>query len=74
MNELAEKMKDIAKKHFGYSGKIVNQKSDDEEYLTDNPNRRCPQITKAKEELGYNPQISLDQGLTNTLLWYKGHI
>lgn len=71
MIDLAEKMKDIAKKHFGYSGKIIRKKSDDEEYLTDNPNRRCPQITKVKEELGYNPKISLDQGLTNTLLWYK---
>lgn len=72
--DLAEKMKGIASKYFDYSGKIIKKKSYDQEYLTDNPNRRCPQISKAKKELGYNPQITLDEGLTNTLLWYKGNI
>lgn len=74
MIDLAERMRNIAKEYFGYSGKIVKQKSDHPDYLTDNPNRRCPQITKAKKELGYNPQISLDQGLRNTLLWYKENL
>lgn len=74
MITLAEKMKNIAIKHFKYSGKIIRKKSEDQEYLTDNPNRRCPQIAKAKKELGYNPQITLDEGLTNTLLWYKGDL
>lgn len=72
--DLAEKMKNIAKKHFDYSGKIIMKKSEDQEYLIDNPNRRCPQITKANNELDFNPQISLDKGLENTLLWYKGGI
>lgn len=72
--DLAEKMKDIAVKHFGYSGKIIRKRSEDQDYLADNPNRRCPQIAKAKKELGYNPQITLDEGLTNTLLWYKGNL
>lgn len=71
---LAKKMKKIAKKHFGYSGKIIRRKSKDRQYLTDNPNRRCPQIAKAKKELGYEPQITLDEGLTNTLIWYKQSI
>lgn len=70
--DLAEKMKNIAVKHFGYSGKIIRKKSEDQDYLADNPNRRCPQIAKAKKELGYDPQITLDEGLTNTLLWYRG--
>lgn len=71
MIDLAEKMKNIAKKQFNYSGKIIKKKSKDQEYLTDSPNRRCPQITKAKKELGYDPQITLDEGLTKTLIWYK---
>lgn len=69
--DLAQKMKKIAKNHFGYTGKIIKKKSKDQDYLTDNPSRRCPQITKAKKELGYNPEISLDKGLTNMLLWYQ---
>lgn len=69
--KLAEKMKNIATEQFGYTGKIIRKKSKDSEYLTDNPNRRCPQISKAKKDLGYNPEISLEEGLINTLLWYK---
>ena len=26
---------------------------------------------KAKQELGWNPQITLDEGISNTLEWYK---
>lgn len=71
MIDLAEKMKGLAIKHLGYSGQIIRQKSTDKNYLTDSPNRRSPQIAKAKTDLKYNPQILLDEGLTNTLLWYK---
>ena len=69
--DLAEKIQALAKKNFGYSGKIIMKGSDDKNYLTDNPQRRCPQINKAKQDLGYNPEITLDEGLSRTLLWYK---
>ena len=68
---LAKKMKDIASKNFGYLGNISFKKSKDKNYLTDNPNRRCPQITKSKMDLGFNPKVTLDEGLLNTLLWYR---
>ncbi len=71
MISLAEKMKDLAVTHLGYSGKIIRKSSSDKNYLTDSPNRRSPQITKARKDLKYNPQILLDAGLTNTLLWYQ---
>lgn len=71
MHDLAKLMKDLAAKHFGYSGKIIMKKSRDKNYLTDSPNRRCPCITKARKNLGYNPKISLDTGLTHTLIWYQ---
>lgn len=70
--DLAEKMKDIAAKNLGYEGKIIKKESTDKHYLTDSPNRRCPQITKASKDLNYRPEVSLDKGLLNTLLWYKG--
>lgn len=71
MYDLANKMSQIAGKLFGYSGKIIKRESSDKNYLTDSPDRRCPQIAKAKREIGFNPQITLEEGLTNTLLWYR---
>ncbi len=58
---------------FGYDGKLVFKKSSDKEYLTDNPNRRCPLIAKARNQLGYNPTIDIEEGLKRSLLWYKEH-
>lgn len=71
MRELADKMTALAKKHFSYTGTVVIKQSRDANYLIDNPQRRCPKIDKAKSELGYNPQISLDEGLYRTLHWYR---
>jgi len=51
--------------------KIEMQTSDDKDYLTDNPQRRCPDISRAKEELQYNPEIQIQAGLKRTILWYK---
>lgn len=33
--------------------------------------RRCPDITKAKTQLGYNPKVHWKDGLKETLAWYK---
>jgi nucleoside-diphosphate-sugar epimerase len=33
--------------------------------------RRCPDIGKAKRELGYAPQVPLQAGLQKTVAWYK---
>jgi nucleoside-diphosphate-sugar epimerase len=71
MIELAEKLASLAKDLFGYKGKVVRQASQDTSYLVDNPNRRCPVITKARVHLGYNPRVSLDEGLKRSLIWYN---
>lgn len=71
MVDLAEKMKSMAQQYSGYQGQVVRKKSADQYYLTDSPNRRCPDISKARRDLGFNPSITLDKGLLNTLLWYK---
>jgi UDP-glucuronate decarboxylase len=68
--QLAENLVQIAKAHFGYKGRIVYKTSQDKEYLTDNPQRRCPVIDKARKELGYNPRIPIEEGLTRSLVWY----
>ena len=73
MKVLAEKVVELAAELLGYEGKAVFQKSSDEDYLVDNPNRRCPIVAKAREELGYDPKITIDEGLKRTLIWYNGN-
>ena len=37
----------------------------------DDPKMRCPDISKAKEELFWEPSISLKEGLLKTVPWFK---
>ncbi|MGB3202048.1 MAG: NAD-dependent epimerase/dehydratase family protein [Nodosilinea sp.] len=73
MANLAERVVDLSRDLFGYSGKVVRQTSSDQDYLVDNPNRRCPIIDKAREHLGYDPSITIDEGLKRTMVWYSGN-
>ena len=40
-----------------------------DEYPSDEPIRRCPDLTKSKSQLEYEPQISLDEGLRRSIKW-----
>lgn len=40
--------------------------------VTDDPNRRCPDISRAKQVLGWQPHIDLDTGLDRTIAWFRG--
>tara|TARA_B100000989_G_scaffold297194_1_gene282275 strand:- start:21615 stop:22730 length:1116 start_codon:yes stop_codon:yes gene_type:complete len=71
VHQLAEMVIDSSKVLYGYKGKLVFKKSKDEDYLTDNPNRRCPVIKKARKDLNYNPTVSIKEGLSRSLIWYK---
>jgi nucleoside-diphosphate-sugar epimerase len=70
MADLAQRMANLARDFWGYRGNVVHQTSADQKYLVDNPNRRCPVITKARADLGYNPAITLEEGLKRSLIWY----
>lgn len=37
----------------------------------DDPTRRCPDTTAARELLGWSPQVSLEDGLTRTIAWFR---
>ncbi|WP_241503778.1 UDP-glucuronic acid decarboxylase family protein [Ferruginivarius sediminum] len=37
----------------------------------DDPKRRCPDITKAKTHLGWEPRVPLDQGLAKTVEYFE---
>ena len=71
IRDLAEMVVDLAGKHFDYSGSLVFETSPDGDYLVDNPNRRRPIIDKARSELGYDPEVSLAEGVRRSLLWYS---
>ena len=38
----------------------------------DDPRQRCPDITRAKQELGWEPAIELKQGLVKTVEYFEG--
>jgi dTDP-glucose 4,6-dehydratase len=38
----------------------------------DDPRRRCPDITLARDVLGWHPAVDLREGLTRTYDWYRG--
>jgi dTDP-glucose 4,6-dehydratase len=43
-----------------------------EERPVDDPEVRCPDIAKAREELGWEPGVSLEDGLTRTIAQWPG--
>lgn len=65
IRRLAEIYTEAGKKIFGYTGQAKFSVSEDQEYLKNNPNRRCPVIDKARTLLGYAPQVPVEQGV-----WY----
>ena len=56
-------------------GKIMNYSGEYVEAPTypGSVSRRCPDISKAKRVLGYNPQIDWKVGLVSTVEWYKDY-
>lgn len=65
--ELANIYRDSGKKLIGYTGEIKYEISEDKDYLTNNPQRRCPNIEKARTLLGYNPGIDVYEGVERFL-------
>ncbi len=35
--------------------------------------RRCPDISKASRLIGYQPEVSMEEGLQKTIAWYREH-
>lgn len=38
---------------------------------TDDPRRRCPDITYAKDELGWQPMVDLEEGIDKTIKYFR---
>ena len=62
VRELAEKVIELT----GSSSKIV-----EEPLPQDDPRQRQPDISKAKRELGWEPTVQLEQGLTKTIDYFR---
>lgn len=54
---------------MGYNGAYSNAPT-----YPGSVSRRCPDISKAKLELNYNPKVKWKEGLTTTLEWYNEYI
>lgn len=71
VQELAEVYRSAAGEMFQYRGEVRYQTSDDPAYLTDNPARRCPSIVKARQTLGYDPTVLVQEGVGRYLRFLK---
>ena len=64
ISEFAE----IIKKLTNSNSKIIFEK-----LPVDDPHVRCPDISKARKDLGWEPKIRLKEGLTRTIDWFRNN-
>lgn len=62
-------IKSFAEKIIGFSK--TNSKLAYRDLPEDDPKTRCPNITRAKEVLGWEPQVKLEEGLKHTFEYFK---
>jgi len=68
MIELAEKIKSLL--HIPNQINLIEYP---DSYPADEPNRRCPDISKARTQLNYEPQVALHDGLERFFRWTQEH-
>ena len=51
---------------------VIHRKSDDAHYLTDNPQRRCPDLTKLRERFSWNPTVKPHGGIAQNAGFIQG--
>ena len=65
VREIAEMVIDLSVEISGSSSELVY-----EPLPEDDPKRRCPDITRAREVLGWEPRVDAREGLEKTLNWF----
>ena len=71
ISQLAEIYAQAGREILGYTGRVTYGRSEDTQYLTDNPQRRCPSIETARRLLGYAPSILVEEGIRRFLTFIK---
>ena len=66
MTDLASKICDLLEYKTGFE--LISYPSS---YPEDEPNRRCPDISRISTELDFKPKVTLEDGLTRFLKWSK---
>ena len=69
IGDLAETLREVAGPP---ELKIIRKVSAEKDYLTDNPQRRLPNLSKLRSTFPWTPQVSLADGLKRTLMSYQG--
>ena len=64
---IEELVKEVGK-YFNYTGTYISDK-----IYPGSVSRRCPDISKAKNMLGYSPKYHWKEGLIPTLKWYENY-
>lgn len=67
IRELAATYVEAGREVSGYRGSARLEPSAEADYLTHNPQRRCPDISHAREVLGYDPRVEVGEGVERFL-------
>jgi UDP-glucuronate decarboxylase len=67
IRQLAETVDEISQNRCG----VRLDKSTDPDYVTDNPQRRCPDLEKMKRLIGWTPTVQLREGMERTIRFYR---
>ena len=65
MRELADRIRVVTQA----PGRVVVRESTDPHYLTDNPQRRCPDLAKLRALGGSMPCVALEEGIARYARW-----
>ena len=60
------KLAEMVLKLCGSKSKVVFTQA-----MEDDPQQRCPDLAQAKDKLGWEPQVSVEDGLKKTIKWFK---
>ena len=64
---------EFVQKCFEKNVEICFKHNKDTKYTTDNPQRRCPDLTHIKNEVKYYPKIKFKEGITRLYKWYTSN-
>jgi UDP-glucuronate decarboxylase len=71
VRELADIFAQNGQEIMDYKCRVMFEKPMEKEYLTHNPSRRCPDISKAREKLHFHPSIEATEGVGRFLEFIK---